>query len=650
MKLEDVKNVGPKLLNDLNKLGIHTIEDLIDYYPFRYEIIKRTPLIDDEKVIIDGIVSKTATVMYLKMRKDKMSFQLETDDNVVNITIFNRGYLKTKLIVGIPITIIGKYSRKTNTIVATDIRFKLLSNETLYEPIYHVTSSINSVKINNLVNTVDKSFLKDIIPDYLLSKYKFVNKKTCVKYIHNPTSMKEVQLATNKIKYEELFLFMLKMNYLKKQKQSKSLSRQVDYKLIEEIILNLPFKLTEDQIKSINDIYADLLSGKRMNRLLQGDVGAGKTIVSFIALYINYLAGYQGALMAPTEILAKQHFDNFKKLFPNIEVVLLTGKTKTKTKIYEEIKNKYKIIIGTHALISEKLEYNNLGLVITDEQHRFGVNQRSVFKNKGITPDILYMSATPIPRTYAITLFGDMDVSTIKTKPAGRKEIISMVKKNVDIKEVLKLMYTQIKLNHQVYVIAPLIEESENIELENVIKLQDKMNSAFGKICKVDIMHGKLSNKEKEEVMTKFKNNETQILISTTVIEVGVDVANATCMVVFDGYRFGLSALHQLRGRIGRNDLQSYFVVISDVDAKRLEVLTKTNDGFLVSEYDFKLRGSGEFFGVKQSGDMEFKLADLKKDYNILLNAKKDSEDLLNSDFTKYPVICEILNTLGNLS
>ena len=306
-------------------------------------------------------------------------------------------------------------------------------------------------------------------------------------------------------------------------------------------------------------------------------------------------------------------------------------------------------MIGTHALISEEVNYHNLGLVITDEQHRFGVNQRSNLKNKGLMPDVLYMSATPIPRTYAITLFGDMDISSIKTKPLGRKEIISFLKKTDEIKDVLQKMYEQLKLGHQIYVIAPLIEESEKIELENVMKLQEKMNIAFGKLFKVGLIHGKLSAKEKENVMNKFKNNEIQILISTTVIEVGVDVANATMMVVFDSYRFGLSALHQLRGRVGRSDLQSYFIMISNQEAERLKVLVKTNDGFEISEADFKLRGSGDLFGIRQSGDMQFKLANLKKDYKMLIKAKEDSLEFMNNYNSNYQYIYDILKTLNSL-
>ena len=331
-----------------------------------------------------------------------------------------------------------------------------------------------------------------------------------------------------------------------------------------------------------------------------------------------------------------QHYNNFKKMFGDlgINVELLTGKTKLKDKkdIYKKLDNgEIDVIIGTHALITEDVKYKNLGLVITDEQHRFGVNQRASLKNKGLIPDILYMSATPIPRTYALTIYGDMDISSIKTMPNGRKPVITYLKNDEQIKDVLTMMLNELKNNHQIYVIAPLIEESDKINLENIDELYNKMNKAFGKYYKVGMLHGKMDNKEKEIVMNEFEENKIQILVSTTVIEVGVDVKNATMMVIFDSYRFGLSAIHQLRGRVGRNNLQSYCVLMSNRNTERLKILTETNDGFKISEEDFKLRGSGDLFGVRQSGDMSFKIANIKNDYDILLKAKEDSDIYLKN-------------------
>lgn len=359
--------------------------------------------------------------------------------------------------------------------------------------------------------------------------------------------------------------------------------------------------------------------------------------------------------MAPTEVLAYQHLKNLVKMFNNydikIEILTSSISKKERKNILERLKNKdIDILIGTHALFSSDVTYNNLGLVITDEQHRFGVVQRSSLKNKGITPDILYLSATPIPRTYALTIYGDMSISNIKTMPSGRKDVKTILKNNSEIKEVLEIIYNELKCRHQIYVIAPLIEESDKINLENVNKLEEKMKSAFGRICNIGVLHGKMTREEKDNIMEQFKNNEISILISTTVIEVGVDVENATVMVIFDAFRFGLSQLHQLRGRVGRNSLQSYCILISDQEADRLQIMTNTNDGFKISEEDFKLRGSGDIFGIRQSGDMNFKLANLTSDFNILLKAKEDVKELVDSNnIDNYNLLKDIINNCNNL-
>lgn len=661
--LEELKGIGPKTIKILNRLGIYNKNDLITYYPFRFEVIERSNielLNQDDRVVIDGIVENIPMVMFFSKKMNKMTFRLNIGSNLINVSIFNRAFLKRNITIGTTVSIIGKYDKKHNTIVASDIKLSKLPNEAIIEPIYHVTSGISSNQLNKLIiSNLDEIEVQEYIPNYLIDKYKLINKIDSIKEVHKPTNKNNLNKALNYLKYEELFLFMLKMNDLKNEREKISgLSRNVDKDKVYDFINNLPFKLTADQLNSIKSIYHDLTTPKRMNRLLQGDVGSGKTIVAITALYINYLSGYQGALMAPTEILAIQHYNNLIDIFRNedIKVELLTGKLKVSEKksIYKRlINNEIDILIGTHALFSDDVIYNNLGLVITDEQHRFGVNQRSSLKNKGITPDILYLSATPIPRTYAITLYGDMDISSIHTRPNGRKEIITLLKKESEIKDVLDLMYQELKNKHQIYVIAPLIEESENSSMENVYELKSKMDKAFSKICTTGILHGKMSSKEKDDIMNKFKNNEINILISTTVIEVGVDVKNATMIVIWDSFRFGLSQLHQLRGRVGRNDLQSYCVLVSNKEADRLNVLTSTSDGFKVAEEDFKLRGSGDLFGTRQSGDMHFNLADIKQDFNILLRAKEDSSDFLNSKEyvnNKYPILKEMLEKSKNMS
>ncbi len=657
MSITKVKGVGPKTLNILNKIGINSDIDLVCHYPFRYEILKKTDLTnieDDSYIVDDGIVETIPYVVHFKKHMDKMSFKLNDGKKIINVVIFNRGFYKAKLPIGTKITIIGRYDVKHNTCVAKEIRFAPLPSKPVIEPVYHVTYGISSKEISKLVveRLKDKVDVIDYIPDYINREYGFMDKESAIKEVHIPTDINNLKLARKKLKYEELFTFMLKMNYLKSKKTNEiGLKRNVNYDEVKDFISNLPFVLTPDQETALKDIYKDLVSPIKMNRLLQGDVGSGKTIVSMGAIYINFLAGYQSALMAPTEILAEQHYRNALKLFDkyDLKVELLTGKTKAseKKKIVEGLKNgEIDLIIGTHALFSDDVLYNNLGLVITDEQHRFGVNQRASLKNKGITPDILYMSATPIPRTYALTIYGDMDVSNIKTKPSGRCEIKTVLKKDSEIKDVLDMMNNELSLNHQIYVVAPLIEESDKSDLESVDKIYENMYKAFGKKYTIGILHGKMTNDEKNDVMNRFKNNEINILISTTVIEVGVDVANATMMVIYDAFRFGLSALHQLRGRVGRNSLQSYCILISDRETERLAVLTKTNDGFKVSEEDFRLRGSGDLFGYRQSGDMSFIIADIKKDFDLLMKAKDDSLKFLELDDSKYDYIkSQVINS-----
>ena len=638
MRLDSIKGIGIKAEEYLNELEIYTAEDLVNYYPYRYDIIENTDidkLKDGDKITTSGICENTPNVVHYGKKLNKMSFRINTGNFIANVNIFNRAYLKSKLLVGTPLTVIGKYDQKHSTITASNIKFEIIE-KTLIEPIYHSSFKINSQKISKYIKSaLEVVTLKDYIPSSINKKYHFIDKQEALRIIHNPQNKEKLKKAKEKLKYEELFEFMLKINYIKKNaKKANGLKRHINFEKVEKIIDNLPFKLTIDQEKAIRCIYEDLNSEHRMNRLIQGDVGSGKTIVAFISLYINYLSGYEGALMAPTEILAHQHYLNIKKLFPKLKTVFLKGKMKVKEK--KETKKLIEsgnadIIIGTHALISEDVVYKNLGLVITDEQHRFGVNQRGNLKNKGITPDILYMSATPIPRTYALTLYGDMDISSIKTMPSGRKKVKTILKKTSEITDVLYMMLKEIKKSHQIYVVAPLVEESDKVELENTKKLENNMKKAFGKICKIGVLHGKMKPTEKQKVMDDFKEGKTKILVSTTVIEVGVDVKNATMMVIFDSYRFGLSALHQLRGRVGRNDLESYCILISDKQTKRLEILTKTSDGFKVSEEDFKLRGGGDIFGVRQSGDMNFKLANVKTDYNLLLKTKQDSDNFIKT-------------------
>lgn len=646
ISVEKVKGVGSRTSMLLKKLNINTVDDLVTHYPYRYEFIKRSNLkekCEDDKVIIDGKVEMIPILVRLKGNLNKMNFRLATSTKeIVGVSIFNRAYLKNQLLVGTNITVFGKYEKNKNVILASEIRMGLLPKGEKIEAVYHGTVGLNSKAISGFINTALMEYgndLEDYIPKNLLEKYNFLNKKTALNIIHNPSTKEKLKEASIRLKYEELFVYMAKINYLKlKNKNIKDgIEKDFDKEKLDKVIKSLPYELTVDQKLVLNEILEDLTSKRRMNRLLQGDVGSGKTIISIIAMVANYLSGYQSALMVPTEILATQHYETMKEILKdlNVNIALLTGSLPKNKKdlIHEELKlGKIDMVVGTHALIQEEVVYKNLGLVITDEQHRFGVLQRTSLQNKGIMPDVLYMSATPIPRTYALTLYGDMDISTIRTLPKGRKPIKTYLKSYSEIKDVLKMMYEEILKNHQIYVIAPLIEESETLDLTTVNELKDKMNLAFGEKYNVGIIHGKLKQTEKDKIMEDFVNNKVQILISTTVIEVGVNVLNTTMMVIFDANRFGLSTLHQLRGRVGRSALESSCILISDYDSERLNVMTTTNDGFEISEEDFKIRGHGDLFGTKQSGDMTFKIADIKEDYKILLQAKKDSmEFLLNN-------------------
>ena len=651
MQIDKIKGVGPKSVILLNKLNIYTKEDLVTFYPFRYEIIKRTSLYNDKAIVPVKIVS-TPVLNYFK-KMNRLSFKAESDNKLINVVIFNRGFLKNSLYVGNVVTIIGKYEEEKNTFLASDMKLEDINNKVKIEPIYHLVKGLTNKSMNKFImNALDEEVI-DYIPNELIDKYNFMSKKDALKHIHFPFNNIKLKEAIIRCKYEELFLFMLKIEALKRKNNEYNIgySKNIDKDKINEFINSLSFSLTNDQLKVLDEIYSDLESEKRMNRLIEGDVGSGKTIISMISMYILYLNNYQSALMAPTEILAKQHYENAVKLFENydINICLLIGSMTKKEK--ESIKKKiedgyYNIIIGTHTLVQDDINYNNLGLVITDEQHRFGVNQRNNLRTKGNMPDVLYMSATPIPRTYALTIYGDMDISIIKEVPKGRKKVITKVKNNSEIKDVLKSINNELKLGHQIYVVSPLIENAVD-DKEDIDKLYKKFTLAF-KNYNIGILHGKMSSKEKDEVMNDFTNKKIDILISTTVIEVGVDVYNATMIVIFDSYNFGLATLHQLRGRVGRNDFQSYCILVTDRQTERLKIMENTTDGFVLAEEDFKLRGYGDLFGTKQSGDMTFKLANLTKDYKMLLEVKKDVSYILDN-INDYDMLKGILKNSINM-
>ena len=661
--LEDIKGIGPKTLKLFQNLNIFTIQDLITFYPYKYKLYHPVTLDNYEEnteVLINGYVASDAKIYYIKRNLNKISFRLNTGTKLINVTIFNRPFIKQHLLLNKYISVIGKYNVKTNTFTAIDIKLTPIIKDEI-EPIYHTTQGLKQVNIHKIINNLLERniYVPSLIPEEYIKEYSLLDKLTAIKEIHNPTSTNNLKQAEICLKYEELFEYTLKINYLKylKDKTTTSYIKTFDTSKLDNLISSLPFKLTDSQVNAIEDIKNDFNSPKHMNRLILGDVGSGKTIISFLALYMNYLSGYQGVLMAPTEILIKQHYENIKKILTDLNIEILTGSTtkKDRDKIIENLKTgQIDILLSTHSVLNDDVVFKNIGLVVTDEQHRFGVNQRKNLQNKGENVDVLYMSATPIPRTLALTIFKDMDITEIKTKPLNRKPKITKLYKTSEIKEVLYEMLDEIKKGHQIYVVSPLIEnEEENTKLASVNYLYEKINVALNGKVPIGVLHGKLKNEEKENIMNDFKSNKTKILISTTIIEIGVDVSNATMIVIFNAERFGLATLHQLRGRIGRNDIESKCILISDYDTPRLKILEESEDGFYISEKDFELRGAGDLFGVKQSGDMVFKIANLNKDFKILKKCSEDSLDFLNkhlNEIDKYPIQKNIISGVKNLN
>lgn len=639
MELEKLDKIGPKTAKTLNNLGIYSPEDLIRNYPYRFLIFAKRDINNPkyyDDFVSDGIVESMPTLNFFRGKMNRLTFRCNVQNKIVKVVIFNRAFLKPNIYPGREITVIGKYDPKKELITASNVKIGALKDGFEIEPVYHLCKGITSKQMNAFIKKA-LSVVKENnnIPKELISKYNLMSEDEAIRIIHNPKDENSLKTALKTLKYEEIFTYMKNIKLLKKKNEIHKdvYKKEVSLNMVNDFINSLPFKLTSDQEKIVFKMLDEICGDTLMNRLLQGDVGSGKTIVAFIISYALYTGGYQTSFMAPTEVLARQHYKNACDLFKdtNFKVGLLTGKMtlKEKRKVYEKIeKNEIDMLIGTHALISDKVVWNNLGLVITDEQHRFGVNQRQTLKNKGLNVEVLMMSATPIPRTYALTIYGDTDTSSIKTKPSGRIPVITKVKKEDEIKDVLEGIYKALKNQNQVYVIAPMIEENDDSNYANVYDLKHKFNLAF-KNYNVEVLHGKMTNEEKEKVMDEYAKGNIDILISTTVIEVGVDVKNATVMVIFDADRFGLSTLHQLRGRVGRNSIQSYCYLISDKDTKRLKIMEEENDGYKISEADFKLRGQGDLFGSRQSGALSFKLSDVRKDYDLLVKVRDDVNELV---------------------
>lgn len=632
--------VGQKRADSLASLGIHTIEDLLTYYPFRYEDIQERNLNeiqDQEKVTLKGLVVSPPVMSRFGYKKSRLQFRMMQEHEVFNVSFFNQPYLKDKVILSEEIAVYGKWDAKRKALNG----MKILGSQSPddFSPIYHVNKSIRQTTLIDLIRRGFSEYgdlIEENLPLSLIEKYRLLDRPTAVRSMHFPQNHEENHQAKRRIVFEEFFFFQMQLQGLKKAEKSEKNGLEIlyDVERLKQFTKKLPFELTMAQKRVTNEICRDLRNPHHMQRLLQGDVGSGKTVVAAIALYATVTAGFQGALMVPTEILAQQHMESLSQLFdPNeVTVALLTGSTKAKERreLLERLENgEIDIVVGTHALIQEGVAFQNLGLVITDEQHRFGVNQRKVLREKGWRPDVLFMTATPIPRTLAITAYGEMDVSVIDELPAGRIPIETRWVRTPQLDSVLEWTYKELRRGHQMYVICPLIEESEALDVKNAVEIYEKLRELFAPEYEVGLLHGKMKNQEKDQIMETFKENQLQILVSTTVIEVGVNVPNATVMLIMDADRFGLAQLHQLRGRVGRGSEASYCILVAnpknELGVERMKIMTETTNGFILSEKDLELRGPGEVFGFRQSGLPEFAIADLVTDGNVLEVAREEA-------------------------
>lgn len=632
--------VGPKMKENLETLGIQTIEDLLTYYPFRYQdfnVKSIREIQDQEQVVIEGLVLSEPVVSYYGYRKNRMNFRMMQENAAISVTFFNQPYLAKQVTQGEDLAVFGKWDAKRQAL--TGIKIIKRSSEDDYAPVYHVNKQVKqSALVKFIEQALEKyeGLLVETLPDSLLTRHQLIPRAEAIRQIHFPESLESNDAARKRLVYEEFFSFQFKLEgwRFKEKAGDKSLPIEYDVSRLKEYIATLPFELTTAQKRVTNEICRDLLLPFKMNRLLQGDVGSGKTVVAAIALFATYTASFQGALMVPTEILAEQHFQSLNELFSQTDVRLglLTGSTKTKRKqeILDELANgELDVIIGTHALIQENVLFQRLGLGIIDEQHRFGVNQRQALLNKGEHTNQLVMTATPIPRTLAITAFGELDVSIIDELPAGRKPITTRWLKPAQLPTAYEWLRTELGKNRQAYVICPLIEESEAMDLKNATEIYETIKRYYQNEYEVGLLHGKMTPDEKELVMNAFNENQVQVLVSTTVVEVGVNVPNATVMMIMDAERFGLAQLHQLRGRVGRGDAASYCLLVSnpknETGQARMQIMTETNDGFVLSQKDLEMRGPGDFFGVKQSGMPIFKIGDIVSDSVIMEEARSDA-------------------------
>lgn len=647
--IKNLKSVGPKRLKLLNNIGIFSIKDLLYFYPIRYE--------DSSKILklSEGIIGEKATfrcriLSLLDNRNIRRglsitSFLIEDDSSEAKLIFFNNRFIKNTIDFGETYLIYGKYERFRGRIQLTSPEIEKVDNIRnlgRIRGIYNQTKGLTNNNIDYLIDQViDKNLFEECIPNDLIKKYSLIDKNRAIKNIHRPENRKSYALSKQRLVYEELLFFELSiLSMQNKNNSSHGIKFNIPNKIY-EFINNLPYKLTSGQEKVLKDITGDMQNGKSVNRLIQGDVGSGKTIVSIILSLVAVLNGYQCAIMAPTEILAKQHFENFNSLLEDygVRIKLLVGSTSSKVKkeiLTNTANGLIDILIGTHSLIEDDVKFFNLGLNVIDEQHRFGVIQRSKLRYKNDKACNIIMSATPIPRTLSLILYADLDISIIDTMPGGRKNIKTLAINSSQVNEALTFIEKELNAGHQAYVICSLIEDNEDFEnLESVEKVFKDLKKFF-KNYKLALLHGRLSTDEKNKVMEDFKNRKIDLIVSTTVIEVGINVANATVMMIYNAERFGLSTLHQLRGRVGRGDAQSYCILFnnskSEISWRRMKIMTDSTDGFYIANKDLELRGFGDILGVRQSGIPNLRLANPLKDQKILSYASTDAKNILKED------------------
>lgn len=660
-----LNGVGPKKQEALFDLGIHTIFDLLTYFPFRYEDFlpkQINQIVDQQTVTLKGKIAAEPTINFYGRRKNRLTVRLLVEHDVIPVTFFNQSWLKKQLTVGQAVLIHGKFNEAARSM--TGIKLLKANDEKNFSAIYSVNKKITQKNLQQIIQQAFQAYgdvIDNFVPQWIIDKFRLEPLKQVIHDLHFPDNRNEVKAALRTAKFNEFFLFQMQLQTIKTSHPKDEKARIMADKLtLMPFIEGLPYQLTEAQDRVVNEILADLHRPYLMNRLLQGDVGSGKTVVAAIVILATILSGKQAVMLAPTEILAEQHANGLAKLFAgtNVNVALLTGDTPAaaRKQLLPRIKNgEINLIIGTHALFQDKVKYKDLGLAVIDEQHRFGVNQRRKMREKGKATNVLSMTATPIPRTLSITAYGEMDVSVIDELPGGRKPIKTTWIKSSQIKTMLNFLRKHLKNHEQAYVIVPLIEESEVMDMRNVTETYEKFTQTFGDDFKVGLLHGKLNDAEKNQVMQDFKANKTQILVSTTVIEVGVDVSNASVMVIFDADHFGLAQLHQLRGRVGRGSQQSYCILIADpkneVGIKRMNVMSSSTDGFFISQKDLELRGPGDILGKQQSGLPSFQVGDPIADLNILSAAQDVAKQVTDNEnwqkLDENQTLLKHLNTLN---